>query len=127
MACPVDCITIETIKSTPADNLGTTSTGKKKRLWGHQVDIDIAKCCFCGLCVPPCPTDCIEMTTIYEYSEYDRSNLIYKFSRMTPAEIETAKGKATEAEKEAAAKKAAAVQAAKTVPPAKDSNPPQQG
>jgi NADH-quinone oxidoreductase chain I len=127
MACPVDCITIETIKSTVADNLGTTSTGQKKRLWVNRFDIDIAKCCFCGLCVPPCPTDCIEMTTVYEYSEYDRSHLIYKFSRMAPGEIETAKGKAAEAEKEAAAKKAAAVPIAKAVPPAKESNSPQQG
>src|SRR4030042_1461489 len=61
MACPVDCITIETIKSTPVDNLGTTSTGQKKRLWVSRFDIDIAKCCFCGLCVPPCPTACITM------------------------------------------------------------------
>jgi NADH-quinone oxidoreductase subunit I len=127
MACPVDCITIETIKSTPTDNLGTTSTGQKKRLWVNRFDIDIAKCCFCGLCVPPCPTDCIKMTTVYEYSEYDRSNLIYSFSRMAPAEIEMARSKAAEAEKEAAAKKAVAVQSAKTVPPPKDSNPHQQG
>jgi len=34
MACPVDCITIETIKSTPDVDLGTTSTGQKKRLHG---------------------------------------------------------------------------------------------
>jgi len=127
MACPVDCITIEAIKSTPADNLGTTSTGHKKRLWVSRFDIDIAKCCFCGLCVPPCPTECITMTAAYEYSEYDRLNLLYRFSRMTPAEIETAKGKAADAEKEAAAKKAAAAQAAKAAPPPKDTKPPQQG
>ncbi len=138
MACPVDCITIETIKSAPTDNLGTTSTGQKKRLWVSRFDIDIAKCCFCGLCVPPCPTECIKMTDVYEYSEYDRSDLIYRFSRMAPAEIEQARlssksvgeqarTKAAEAEKEAAAKKAAAAQAAaKAVEPPKNTNPPQE-
>ncbi|HCV42358.1 MAG TPA: NADPH-quinone oxidoreductase, partial [Bacteroidetes bacterium] len=62
MACPVDCITIKTVKSTPDIDLGLTSVGTKKRLYVTQFDIDIAKCCYCGLCVPPCPTECIKMT-----------------------------------------------------------------
>jgi len=105
MACPVDCISIETIKSAPEDNLGTTSTGQKKRLHVPVFDIDIAKCCYCGLCVYPCPTECIKMTDVYEFSEFDRHNLIYSFSTMTPAEIETAKAKAKKMEEEVAAKK----------------------
>ena len=125
MACPVDCIIIETIKSTPDQDLGTTSTGQKKRLHVPVFDIDIAKCCYCGLCVPPCPTDCIVMTDVYEFSEFDRQNLIYSFSVMTPQEIEQAKEKLKKAEEEAAAKKAAAAAvaaaakaAAAQVPPA---------
>ena len=78
MACPVDCITIETIKSTPDVDLGLTSVGTKKRLYVSQFDIDIAKCCYCGLCVYPCPTECIKMTDVYEFSEYDRQNLVYE-------------------------------------------------
>ena len=116
MACPVDCISIETIKSTPEDNLGTTSTGQKKRLHVPVFDIDIAKCCYCGLCVYPCPTECIKMTDVYEFSEFDRHSLIYSFSTMTPAEIETARTKAKKMEEEAAAKKAAAAAAAKALP-----------
>ena len=112
MACPVDCITIETIKSTPDQDLGTTSTGQKKKLHVSQFDIDIAKCCYCGLCVPPCPTDCIVMTDVYEFSEFDRQNLIYNFSIMTPQDIEKAQEKLKKAEEEAAAKKAAAAAAA---------------
>jgi NADH-quinone oxidoreductase subunit I len=112
MACPVDCITIETIKATPDQDLGVTSTGNKKRLHLPKFDIDIAKCCYCGLCVPPCPTECIVMTDVYEFSEFDRKNLIYNFSRMTPAEIAVATDKARKAEEEAAAKKAAATAAA---------------
>jgi NADH-quinone oxidoreductase subunit I len=112
MACPVDCITIETIKATPDQDLGVTSTGNKKRLHLPKFDIDIAKCCYCGLCVPPCPTECIVMTDVYEFSEFDRKNLIYNFGRMTPAEIAVATDKARKAEEEAAAKKAAATAAA---------------
>lgn len=119
MACPVDCITIETIKSTPEDNLGVTSTGQKKRLYVPVFDIDIAKCCYCGLCVPPCPTECIKMTDVYEFSEFDRHNLVYSFSTMTPSEIETAREKAKKMEAEAAAKKAAAAAAAKAAAEAK--------
>ena len=133
MACPVDCITIETIKSTPDVDLGLTSKGTKKRLYVPRFDIDIAKCCYCGLCVPPCPTECIVMTDVYEFSEYDRENLIYKFAVMTPAEVDTAKAKLAAHDKEQAAKKAAAAAAAAAVkaaaqppaqPPAAPQNPP---
>jgi NADH-quinone oxidoreductase chain I len=118
MACPVDCITIETIKATPDQDLGVTSTGNKKRLHLPKFDIDIAKCCYCGLCVPPCPTECIVMTDVYEFSEFDRKNLVYNFGRMTSAEISVAKEKARKAEEEAAAKKAAAAATAKAAAPA---------
>jgi NADH-quinone oxidoreductase subunit I len=112
MACPVDCIKIETVKALPTDDLGTTSTGQKKRLWVTQFDIDIAKCCYCGLCVYPCPTECIKMTDVYEFSEFDRHNLVYNFVTLTPAEVADVKTKAAEYEKEQAAKKAAAAAAA---------------
>jgi len=121
MACPVDCITIETIKSTPDQDLGVTSTGHKKRLHVPRFDIDIGKCCYCGLCVYPCPTECIVMTDVYEFSEFDRRNLIYNFSRMTAADIAEAKTKLKRAEDEAAAKKAAAAAAAAK---ATSQNPP---
>jgi NADH-quinone oxidoreductase subunit I len=108
MACPVDCITIETIKSTPDVDLGMTSVGTKKRLYVPVFDIDIAKCCYCALCVYPCPTECIKMTDVFEFSEYERSNLIYNFSVMTAAEIDQAKAKLAAYEKDQEAKKAAA-------------------
>lgn len=117
MACPVDCITIKTIKSTPDRDLGVTSTGQKKRLHVPVFDIDFGKCCYCGLCVYPCPTDCIFMTEVFEFSEFDRKNLIYNFSRMIPVEIEEAQAKLKKAEEEAAAKKAAAAAAKPALPP----------
>lgn len=119
MACPVDCITIETLKSTPDVDLGLTSVGTKKRLYVTRFDIDIAKCCYCGLCVPPCPTECIKMTDVYEFSEYERGNLIYRFTTMTPEEIDAAKAKLAAYEKEQAEKKAAAPAAAPRPAPAR--------
>ncbi len=107
IACPVDCITIETLKSTPDVDLGLTSVGTKKRLYVPVFDIDIAKCCYCGLCVYPCPTECIEMTDVYEFSEYERENLIYRFATMTPAEVDSAKSKLAVYDKEQADKKSA--------------------
>jgi len=105
MACPVDCITIETIKSTPDINLGLTSVGTKKRLYVPVFDIDIAKCCYCALCVYPCPTECIKMTDVFEFSEYERQNLIYNFATMTASEVDQAKAKLVTYEQEEARKK----------------------
>lgn len=123
MACPVDCITITTLKSTPDVDLGLTSVGTKKRLYVTQFDIDISKCCYCGLCVPPCPTECIKMTDVYEFSEYERRNLIYNFVTMAPAEIDQAKTKLAAYEKEEAEKKAAKAAAAVPKPAATTPNP----
>ncbi|MEK6565080.1 MAG: NADH-quinone oxidoreductase subunit I [Bacteroidota bacterium] len=128
MACPVNCITIDTIKGTPDQDLGTTSTGNKKRLHVPVFDIDIAKCCYCGLCVYPCPTECIVMTDVYEFSEFDRKNLIYNYSSMTQAEVVTAKDKLRKYDEEQVAKKAAAAAAPKpttqSVAPPKPESPP---
>ncbi|HMD14978.1 MAG TPA: NADH-quinone oxidoreductase subunit I [Bacteroidota bacterium] len=124
MACPVNCFKIETIKSLPTEDLGMTSTGQKKRLWVTEFDIDIAKCCYCGLCVYPCPTECIKMTDVYEFSEFDRHNLIYNYATVTPAEAVEIKARAGEYEKEQAAKKAAAAQAAAAAKAAAPAVPP---
>jgi len=124
MACPVDCITIETIKSTPDVNLGLTSKATKKRLYVPVFDIDIAKCCYCGLCVPPCPTECIYMTDVYEFSEYERNNLIYKFATMAPEAAVEARAKLAAYDKEQAEKKAAAAAAAAAAKAAAATAPP---
>jgi len=107
-ACPVDCITIETVKALPTEDLGKTSNGKKKALWVTQFDIDLAKCCYCQLCVFPCPTECIYMTNAYEFSEFQRENLVYSFITLTPEEIVGKKNNLAKFEAEKAAKKAAA-------------------
>lgn len=127
MACPVNCISIETAKAMPTEDLGMTSTGQKKRLYVTEFDIDIGKCCYCGLCVYPCPTECIKMTDVYEFSEFNRENLIYNYVTLTPAEIVDVKRNAVEMEKEAAAKKAAAAAAAAQAKAVAGAAPPATG
>jgi NADH-quinone oxidoreductase subunit I len=92
-ACPVNCIDIETVKATSDVDLGKTSTGNPKRLWVTQFDIDMSKCMYCDLCVHPCPTDCIYMVQEYEYSEFDRKNLIFEFSNLSPEKVADVKDK----------------------------------
>jgi NADH-quinone oxidoreductase subunit I len=110
-ACPVNCINIETVKAVPTDMPSETSNGKKKVLWVTKFEIDEAKCCFCQLCVFPCPTECIQMTPVYEYSEFDRDKLVYNFANLTPEEIDIKKLNLEKFEEEKAAKKAAAAKA----------------
>ena len=117
-ACPVNCITIETVKSLPTEDLGKTSNGKKKVLWVTQFDIDFAKCCYCELCVFPCPTECIYMTDVYEFSEFERESLVFDFATLTMDEREEKRKNFAEMqaqkekEKAEAAKKAAEAKAA---------------
>jgi len=114
-ACPVECISIETIKALPGEDLGKTTTGNPKRLWVAKWDINMEKCCFCGLCIHPCPTNCIHMTDNYEFSAFDKEEHMYHFGVLTEEEAvekraasEEAQKKAAEAKKKAAAEKKAA-------------------
>ena len=122
-ACPVNCIEIETVKSIPGEDLGTTSNGKKKALWVTTFNIDFAKCCYCQLCVFPCPTECIYMTDVYEFSEFKREDLVFDFVTLLPEERIRKKKNyeelqiKKEAEKAAAAKKAAEEKAAAQTKP----------
>ncbi|QHL87048.1 4Fe-4S dicluster domain-containing protein [Nibribacter ruber] len=87
--CPVDCITIESVKAT--EEIGETSDGTKKRLYAPVFDIDLAKCCYCGLCTTVCPTDCLTMTKVYDFAEVDIKNMIYHFTDLTPEQAEEKK------------------------------------
>lgn len=100
--CPVDCIEIESIKSTGP--IGQTSDGTTKRLYAPKFDIDMAKCMYCGLCTVVCPTECITMTNSYDRSFTQLSELTYRFSDMTPEE---AAGKRSELEQHLAERQAA--------------------
>jgi len=130
-ACPVNCIIIDTAKAVTGENLGITSNGKKKSLWVTRFDIDIAKCCYCGLCTFPCPTECIRMTDVFEFSEYDRVELIYNYATMDSNEGALHEAAAKKADEEAAvlrakqaAEKAAQAAANPTPPPSDTPTPP---
>ncbi len=101
-ACPVNCITVETVKALPDEDLGMTKEGKKKRLHVIRFDIDMSKCCYCNLCTFPCPTEAIHMMPDYEYSTYDRSDFLLKFARYTEEEAEALRERSRK-EKEAKA------------------------
>lgn len=98
-ACPVDCIYIETEKVGNDIDLGVTSKGTKKRLKVLRFDIDMALCCYCGLCTYPCPTECLIMTPNYEASVYDRTDLLYQYAKPWEYdELEGGKKEESEAE-----------------------------
>ncbi len=110
-ACPVQCINIETVKAVPGDEPGVTSQGSKKALWVTKFEIDFAKCMYCQLCVFPCPTECIYMTEVFEFSEDKREDLLYNFSNLNLTEILDKKKKYEEFMAKKAAEKAAAAKA----------------
>jgi formate hydrogenlyase subunit 6/NADH:ubiquinone oxidoreductase subunit I len=114
-ACPVNCIYLETIKVTPGDivgRTGVTSNGRKKALYVPTFTIDFAKCCYCQLCVFPCPTECIYMTEVFEFTEFERDKFVYEFTDMTPEQVVEKKQKLETYQKEQDEKKAAAAKAA---------------
>ncbi|OOQ57201.1 4Fe-4S dicluster domain-containing protein [Mucilaginibacter pedocola] len=84
--CPVNCIDIESIKSTEG-SIGETSDGSKKMLYAAKFDIDMAKCMYCGLCTIVCPTECIVMTNQYDKTVFELSDLTYQFSDMAPEAV----------------------------------------
>src|SRR5690349_18464369 len=53
--CPVNCIEIEPVRAT--EEIGKTSDGTPKRIYAARFDVDMAKCCFCGLRTTVCPTE----------------------------------------------------------------------
>ena len=66
--CPVDCITINTIKTptrgediSEVGHTGETSNGTKKAMVLSRFTIDMSECCYCNLCTYPCPEECIYM------------------------------------------------------------------
>jgi NADH-quinone oxidoreductase subunit I len=88
------------------EEFGKTSDGTSKRIYAARFDIDMAKCCFCGLCTTVCPTECLVMTPEYDVPVIDLTKLNFGFGNMTEAEAET-KRKEWEFEKSRKAEAAA--------------------
>lgn len=87
--CPVNCITIDPIKS--PEEFGKTSDGTSKRIYAAKFDIDMGKCCFCGLCTTVCPTECLTMTKEYDFSVFDIREHNFGFANMTENQIDEKK------------------------------------
>ena len=93
----MDCIKIDTIKAPnrgedipEIKHTGTTSNDTRKALVVSRFTIDMSECCYCNLCTYPCPEECIFMVggpnnekhnIDYEFSEFDRNDLIYQFAK----------------------------------------------
>lgn len=107
-ACPVGCITIESI-------------GKGKDQLLTRFDIDYSKCLFCDLCTSPCPSAAIAMSQAYDASTTTREGCVLHLARPKSAEEIAAHNamlaakeaeKKAKAEAEKKAKEAAAAAAA---------------
>ena len=83
-ACPTHCITIKSEKRGKDEPEIFTSDGKPIKLRSLVFDIDMALCCYCGICTFNCPTNCLVMTPDYEYSVYDKKDHIYHFAKAGP-------------------------------------------
>ena len=106
-ACPISCIEMETIKVAPDDlaPCGKTSDGQQKKFWVPVFDIDVAKCMTCGICTTVCPTECLYHTPVADFSEFDRSNMLYHFGNLTRLEAEAKRRKLAEIQAKALADK----------------------
>jgi NADH-quinone oxidoreductase subunit I len=83
--CPVDCIYIEYEDAPKGTLFARTSDGTPIRRNASRFDIDMSLCMYCGLCTEACPTNCLIMTKDFEYSTYDRTELLYRFAKPWPA------------------------------------------
>jgi NADH-quinone oxidoreductase subunit I len=65
--CPAECIHIE------------AGERPDKEKYPIKFEIDMLRCCFCGMCEEACPKDAIKLSTIYEMSTSTRDVWDKKF------------------------------------------------
>ena len=58
--CPADCIHIEADERSDKEKYPT------------KFEVDVLRCCFCGMCEEACPKDAIKLSNIYEMSQSER-------------------------------------------------------
>ena len=66
-ACPADCIHIIP---------GPSPWDEGNERYPVRFDLDLLRCIFCGFCEMACPEEAIELTEIYDFSDYTREDLI---------------------------------------------------
>ena len=90
-ACPTGCIEVKAEKRGKEEPEIFTSNGTAIKMRTYIYNIDMALCCFCGICTFSCPTECLVMTGEYEYSVYDKDDHIYHFAEEKPLTVEGTK------------------------------------
>src|SRR5687768_13633198 len=83
----------------------------------------MGQCCFCGLCTTVCPTECLTMTKVYDFSVRDIREHNFVFAEMSPSEIEEKKHKLEEHQKAKAAAVPPTVSGPTESPAAKPATP----
>jgi NADH-quinone oxidoreductase subunit I len=94
--CPTNCIIIQTEKRGKEEPEQFASDGTVKKLRTVVFNIEMALCCYCGLCTFTCPTHCLVMTGDYEYSVYDIKDHIYHFANEKPLVAKAPKDQSVE-------------------------------
>ncbi len=65
-ACPANCIHIVP---------GSSPWEGDEERYPVRFDIDLLRCIFCGFCEMACPEEAIELTEIYDFSDFTREGL----------------------------------------------------
>jgi len=59
--CPAECIHIE------------AGERADKEKYPIRFEVDVLRCCFCGMCEEACPKDAIKLSNIYEMAQFKRT------------------------------------------------------
>lgn len=80
-ACPTNCIVVQAEKRGKEEPEIFASNGTAIKMRTYRYDIDMALCCYCGICTFSCPTECLAMTGEYEYAVYNKNDHIFHFAK----------------------------------------------
>lgn len=71
-ACPSRCIKV----------ISDEVNGNPLQRYAKEYIFDLSKCVFCAFCVAACPVDALAMSKFYEYSTYNKRDLILNKQKM---------------------------------------------
>ena len=71
-ACPADCIHI----------VGGAAPWPDREKYPRIFEIDELRCIYCGMCEYACPVDAIELTPVYDFIGYTRTEMLFTKERL---------------------------------------------